>query len=80
MNTDITLYVPNSPCNQCFATKLHFKREGIRFNEVIADEATIDKFRDEGHASFPVVVAGDQKPWSGYRIDRIQQLAEVIRT
>lgn len=78
----VTLYRPDGPCNQCHATKLHLKREGIPFNEVIADDVTIARLRNEGHSSFPVVVAvnNDQRcTFSGYRRDEIMRLSEMMK-
>lgn len=79
----VTVYQPDAPCNQCHATKLHLTREGIPFQSVTADDAVITRYRNEGHASFPVVVVeidGQQlMTWSGYRRDEIRRLADVIR-
>ena len=54
----------------------------IPFTTVTADEAMIDKFRSEGHTSFPVVIVDrgpDTYAFSGYRHDEITRLAELFQ-
>jgi hypothetical protein len=61
---------------------MRLKKKNIPFNTEIADDATIDRYRDEGHASFPIVRVefGDRDPlvWSGFRLTEIDRLADLI--
>lgn len=83
---EVTLYQPDSPCNQCHATKLNMARPGknlpgIPFKTITADEAIEDQLRIEGHTGYPVVKVqhdGATWSWSGYRRDDIQKLAELL--
>lgn len=71
-------------CVQCTATYRALDRDGIPYVVVdLADEANAETRRwitDElGHSQAPVVVV-DQDPanhWSGYRPDRLAQLAST---
>ncbi len=79
---EVTLYQPDGPCHKCRLTKHGFDAHGIAYSAVTADTDTIDRFRDEGHSSFPVVVVsmGDSVTWtwSDYRRDNISELASLI--
>jgi glutaredoxin len=78
----VTVYSPSEPCNQCSSTKLRLKQKHIPFESVTADQDAINRFRDEGHSSFPVVVVdfSDEATWSwsGFRFDHITRLADLI--
>lgn len=71
----ITLYsMPR--CVQCDATKRAFMKQGIAFDEVdvTADPAAADHLKSLGYSQAPVVFAGSES-WSGFRPDKIKQLA-----
>lgn len=88
MAVAVTVYQSDAPCIQCQTTKLRLNRPGkglpaIPFQAVTADDAAIDRFRAEGHSSFPVVtVDREGEPpwtWSGFRLTEIEKLAEFFR-
>lgn len=71
----ITVYTkPN--CVQCTATKRALSKAGVTYREVdlTVDAAALAHLKALGYAQAPVVVAGPDS-WSGYRPDRIQNLA-----
>ena len=78
---EVTLYHPAGPCPKCAATKLYFQREGVDFTPILVDEEVIQRLKDEGHQSFPVVVVthddGSTWTWSDFRHDEIKRLAKV---
>lgn len=62
-------------CQQCEATKLWLKREGLQFNEfdVLADPEAYERCKALGYTTLPVVVAGERH-WSGFRFDQLREL------
>ena len=68
-------------CGPCFATKRALKKEGIEF---IEEDATgggnLEALKYLGHLSAPIVVAGEsgEDMWSGFKLDRIKELANRI--
>lgn len=75
----VTVYTTTS-CVQCMSTKRVMTREGIRYDEIALEQHPdlIDKFKDMGHVSAPIVVT-DTKTWSGFRLDKIMSLAQYLR-
>lgn len=69
-----TVYT-KSDCVQCDMTKKLMQREGVSYVEVNLEEDAdaMQKVRDMGYQSAPVVVAGDSH-WSGFRPERIKGL------
>lgn len=75
----ITLY-SKPACVQCNATKLKFKKEGLKEGldytvvDVSQDEAALDFIKSLGHMQAPVVYvskADGDHHWSGYDVDEI---------
>jgi len=74
----VTLYkTPN--CQQCKATSRMFEKKGIIFDEINLDQhpELLEQFKSIGHTQAPIVVAGN-KSWSGFRIGRIENLAQQL--
>lgn len=66
-------------CNPCRMTKIAFEKYGISYEDVnIADnDEAFQVVKDLGYQQVPVVLVGDDS-WSGYRIDRIKELAATL--
>lgn len=66
-------------CVQCDATDRAMTKKGIRVNEIdiTKDPEAMQKILDLGHQQAPVVIAGDQN-WSGFRPDKINELAKTL--
>lgn len=74
----VTVYTtPN--CVSCNTTKRQFQKLGIRYDEVALENhpELIEEFKSKGHSQAPIVVAGE-KVWSGYRHEKIQNLATQL--
>ncbi|MGW4126282.1 glutaredoxin family protein [Nocardia sp. NPDC004711] len=67
-------------CGQCSATVKALLACGIPFMtlDVTTDDNAADRVRDLGYQSLPVIVAGDMH-WSGFQLDKIDQLAYALR-
>lgn len=80
---EVTVYQPPEgvPCYKCEGTKRALKNANIPYDAVHADDAIIDKYKAEGHTSFPIVVAsfGDSVTWtwSDLRLDHVKELAKL---
>lgn len=63
-------------CQPCLQTKRHLDRIGVSYQEVNVreDEAALTKIINMGFQAAPVVMV-DDKAWSGYQPDRIDELA-----
>lgn len=71
----ITVYTLPS-CVQCDGTKRYLNRAGIEYDvvDLSSDPAAMDLVKSLGYAAAPVVIVGDEH-WSGFRPDRLQELA-----
>ncbi len=76
----ITVYSKPS-CVQCSATYRALDKLGYDYNVVDISEDTdaLDYVMSLGHQQAPVVMAGGEH-WSGYRPDRIRELAKRLET
>ena len=76
----VTVYT-NPNCTQCEMTKRFLNGEGIHYNvENLQAEENYDKlvyFVNHGHRAAPVVVT-DNDTWSGYRLDKLKELAKEL--
>lgn len=73
--TTVTL-VTRARCAQCTATKRHLERRGVPYDvlDLTDDPTRIEQLRAEGHMQLPVVT-GPTGTWTGYRPDRLDELA-----
>ena len=71
----VTVYTKPS-CVQCTATYRALNAKGIEFEifDVSVDEKALDTVKELGYLQVPVVVADDEH-WSGFRPDKIDELA-----
>lgn len=63
-------------CVQCDSTKRYLSKNLIEFTEIdmTKDEEALQRIRDLGFSQAPVVEFGDEV-WSGFRFDKLSQIA-----
>lgn len=66
-------------CVQCVQTKKTMDKLGIRYEEMNLEKhpETLQAFIDAGYTAAPIVVT-DVKVWSGFRLNKIQSLANYL--
>ncbi|MCS4277407.1 MULTISPECIES: glutaredoxin-like protein NrdH [Mycetocola] len=71
----ITVYTKPS-CVQCTATYRALDSKGLEYEvlDVSADENALEAVKALGYLQAPVVIADDEH-WSGFRPDKIEELA-----
>lgn len=74
----VTVYTKPA-CVQCNATYRALDSQGIEYEvlDVSADEQALQTVKELGYLQAPVVVT-DEDHWSGFRPDKIAQLAERL--
>lgn len=74
----ITLYSKNA-CPQCDATKRVFDKKGLEYTVVRLEDSpeAVEMFKSKGFLAAPVVLAGDHE-WSGFRPDKISEVAALV--
>jgi len=74
----VTVYTKPS-CVQCTATYRALNARGIEFEifDVSVDEKALQAVKDLGYLQAPVVIADDEH-WSGFRPDKIGELAAKL--
>lgn len=73
----ITIYTTPA-CGQCDATKSRLDKRGVEYRtvDITEDDAARHYVTCElGYLRAPVVVVDENTHWSGFRIERIDQLA-----
>lgn len=67
----------SSTCTACDATKKTLNKYGVPFEEINVDqdEAMRQEALSMGYLSLPVVIVDDETSWSGFRYDRLRELA-----
>lgn len=66
-------------CVQCTQSKKLMDKLGIRYEEMNLERHpdTLQAFIDAGYTAAPIVVT-DNKVWSGFRMNKIQSLANYL--
>lgn len=74
----ITVYTTPA-CAQCEMTKKVLRRSEIRFDEVDVskDAEALNKIQAMGFTQAPVVCA-DDKCWSGFRLDKLKMISDLL--
>ncbi len=74
----VTVYTKPS-CVQCTATYRALNAKGIEFEifDVSVDEKALQAVKDLGYLQAPVVITDDEH-WSGFRPDKIDELAAKL--
>ncbi|NLT25635.1 MAG: glutaredoxin-like protein NrdH [Microbacteriaceae bacterium] len=75
----MTISVYSKPsCVQCTATYRALDKQGIEYEvfDVSADEKALEAVKELGYLQAPVVVT-DGDHWSGFRPDKINELAQL---
>lgn len=72
----VTVYT-RPACGPCTATKRALDKANIPYTvvDISTDDAARDRVMALGYSSAPVVVAGPDEHWSGFRPERIKALA-----
>lgn len=73
----MTVAVYSKPsCVQCTATYRALDKAGVEYEifDVSTDEKALQAVKELGYMQAPVVIAGDDH-WSGFRPDKIAELA-----
>ena len=81
----VVIYTTGDACVQCHLTKRVMDAVGLIYAEIDltdpSNAAARHHVTDElGYSSAPVVVVDDHDNWTGFRPDRIKQLAASIDT
>jgi Glutaredoxin-like protein NrdH len=77
----VTVTVFSKPaCVQCNATYRRLDAEGIEYEitNLAEDPAALERMKELGYLQAPVVFAGDDH-WSGFRPDKIAELATALK-
>lgn len=75
----MTITVFSKPaCTQCTATYRALDKKGIPYNtvDISVDAEGLERLKALGFQQAPVVEAGDDS-WSGFRPDKIEELAAL---
>ena len=74
----VTVYTKPS-CVQCNATYRALDNKGIEYEilDVSEDAVALERVKELGYLQAPVVVSGDEH-WSGFRPDKIDELASRL--
>ncbi|MGP5220682.1 glutaredoxin-like protein NrdH [Arthrobacter rhombi] len=73
-----TVTVYSKPaCVQCNATYRALDKNGINYRkvDVTQDDEALERIRALGYMQAPVVLTSDNDHWSGFRPDKIDELA-----
>lgn len=72
----ITLYSTDR-CPKCKMTKRKLDDMQVEYIEILANDDDRETLKAKGFMEFPVVVVNDwEASWSGYRVDKLNELKE----
>lgn len=79
MSTQIVTVYSKPACVQCNATIRALEKKGISYRvvDVASDADALERVRALGYMQAPVVITSDNDHWSGFRPDKIQELAQA---
>ena len=80
--TNMTVTVFTKPsCVQCTATYRDMDNKGIKYEIVdpTEDETALEAIKELGHLQAPVVVTSKGHHWSGFRPDKIAEIAVELK-
>ncbi|MEO9249214.1 glutaredoxin-like protein NrdH [Citricoccus nitrophenolicus] len=79
--TTVTVY-SKPACVQCNATYRALEKKGIAYETVdlSQDPEALEQIRALGYMQAPVVITETGENWSGFRPDKIENLAEQATT
>jgi glutaredoxin-like protein NrdH len=74
----VTVYTKPA-CTQCNATYRALDKKGIEYQSVdmSQDAAALEKVLALGYQQAPVVIVNDDNHWSGFRPEKIAELAQA---
>lgn len=80
MTATITVY-SRPDCVQCNATYRALEKKGIDYETVdlSQDADALEQVRALGHMQAPVVITASGEHWSGFRPDKIEELAAACQ-
>jgi glutaredoxin-like protein NrdH len=80
----ITVYTKSGFCGMCMATERALASAGIEYTEVHledVDQVQIEEWKTTLGTNAPIVVTDTETgSWSGFRPDKIQEVAALIET
>lgn len=76
---EVVVYHIGPTCIQCEMTKKQFVRFAVPFTEVDLrdDSAAVEKFKQMGYLTAPIVTVGGDQVWSGFKPERIGLVAKL---
>jgi len=73
----IKVYVTDGICPKCKLTKRKLDDLKINYLGIVATDEDKEMLRERGFMEFPVVCINDwEDSWSGYRLDKLNDLKE----
>jgi glutaredoxin-like protein NrdH len=82
ISMSITVYTKSGFCGMCLATERALDSAGIEYTEAIlddVDQAQIDEWKTTLGTNAPIVVTDTETgSWSGFRPDKIGELASSV--
>lgn len=75
----VTLYTKPF-CPQCTATHRALRKHGIPYDvvDLTEDPEAMEFVKGLGYSAAPIVHAGEDNHWSGFRPDRIEALKQLV--